>query len=223
MDFKKLALLADLVYSDKNCVTELEKTGFTDVEFHKTKGDLECVLAKEGYTIYIAFRGTEASLKDIKTDFKFSKTDFEGFKAHKGFVKSYSEIRDEVVTYVNGKLSDLDILRGGKIVILGHSLGGALANLCAVHLVTSKPYFAETIQLVTFGSPKVFGYNYSLFKIYNSIETYRFVNGDDLVTKAPPMIFNYFHYGNEVNIGNKDGSGILKEHGIKKYYESLSV
>ena len=212
--------LCKLSYSSfGNIERTLSPLGFTNIEMYETKSDLDCFLAKRGKSIYLVFRGT-SEYDDVKTDIKFKKTEFESFKAHKGFVNSYNEIRSTVETYITNNFTTDDALNGGKIYFSGHSLGGALANLAAIG-VAKQSLLNPFITLVTFGSPRVFGYNWKLQQLYKTIETFRVVNADDIVTKLPPAWSNYCHFGNEIPLSLKDKKNRIKEHSLSLYAESL--
>lgn len=215
-------VLCKLAYSSFGEIQkQMELLSFSNIEMHETHSDLECVFAKKDNDIFLIFRGT-SEFKDVKADLKFSKKDFEGFKAHKGFVKTFDEIKDTVFEYVTKNFANSDYLGNGRVYIMGHSLGGALAQLCAVFLSIKTPGLVPLIVLTTFGSPRVFGFSPNLKVLFNSIENYRVVNADDLVPKLPPAITNYFHYGNEIKLSIKDDKDGIKEHSLKKYLESVS-
>ncbi|GMH35233.1 hypothetical protein BSKO_03101 [Bryopsis sp. KO-2023] len=95
--------------------------------------------------IVISFRGTERTPKDILSDIRFGFGKLRIFntdrlecvggtmKAHKGFLKAYRSVEPcvrDVVDSLTGGSSDW------KVYVTGHSLGGALATLCALDLVT---------------------------------------------------------------------------------------
>ena len=117
--------------------------------------------------------------------------------------------------------------------ICGHSLGGAMATLCASRLEEKDPI------LYTYGSPKVGGKE---FVAGLEVDHWRFVNNNDAVPKVPLWLMGYKHHGllRYINFyGNvrrltlwqtiKDKwrgwrSGILDgmlDHGIGNYYEAL--
>jgi pimeloyl-ACP methyl ester carboxylesterase len=110
------------------------------------------------HKITIAFHGTESKL-DLMTDLTALKrsADVIGLPgyAHKGFLDRYMQSREALIDVINDRLE-----AHGKNAsevefnITGHSLGGALATLCAADL---KMNFAKISQvnLVTFSSPRV--------------------------------------------------------------------
>src|SRR5205085_502836 len=76
----------------------------------------------------------------------------------------------------------------------GHSLGGAMAAICAgrcrVAYIRSNPR-----ALFTFGGPRVGNRRYVNFV---ELETYRWVNNNDIVPRVPPAWLGYRHRGQEV-------------------------
>ena len=104
----------------------------------------ELTIKYKGHAI-ILFRGTQ-SLADWLTNFNIttSKTD-SGHSVHNGFNQAFKGIKPQIST----------LLRSLKNVhtfhCIGHSLGGALATLCANWLKSQK----KTTYLYTYGSPRV--------------------------------------------------------------------
>ena len=143
---------------------------------------------KKNYENFLVFRGTEYCRKDIFTDLKFFKTspyyDSE-IKVHSGFYNCY--INDKTYLKIREHCKTLY-----SLVITGHSLGGAIATLCAFDLAKKYPYLK--IKVITFGSPRVG--NKKFMEIYNSLENinhYRYETHLDPVTKIP--YFGYYHVG----------------------------
>jgi triacylglycerol lipase len=76
----------------------------------------------------------------------------------------------------------------------GHSLGGAMAAICAgrckLSYIRSNPR-----ALFTYGSPRIGSKRYVN---YVQIEAYRWVNNNDIVTRVPPAWLGFRHKGQEV-------------------------
>ena len=72
-----------------------------------------------------------------------------------------------------------------KLLITGHSLGGALATLNSHEL--ARTYLRTEILLITHGSPRCVNKEFSkLMARLPNIRAYRVVNGDDVVSQVPP-------------------------------------
>ena len=130
----------------------------------------------DGYTI-LAIEGTKETT-DWLTNIKFVlKSD----DCHRGFkTNSYRSLSKLVCDY-----EALDKKR--KLVIAGHSLGGATATLIADLILPNNP----NIALVTAGSPRPGGRK--LRERLKNVEHLRFVYGDDIVPKTPPWVCGYVH------------------------------
>ncbi len=76
----------------------------------------------------------------------------------------------------------------------GHSLGAAMAAICAgrcrLSYIRSNPR-----ALYTYGSPRIGSKRYVN---YVRLEAYRWVNNNDIVTRVPPAWFGYRHKGQEI-------------------------
>ena len=75
---------------------------------------------------------------------------------HQGFHRTYQAIADSVRSQVVSQFQSDHAL--SELYIVGHSLGGALADLCAVDIVQNPPSSSATIprpKVVTYAAPKV--------------------------------------------------------------------
>jgi len=131
----------------------------------------------EGHTI-LAVEGTNETT-DWVTNLKFLiKRD----DCHRGFKNNANRTLAELVVAYEG----LDPKR--KLVIAGHSLGGATATLIADLLWESGN---KNVALVTAGSPRPGGRR--LRNRLKDLEHVRFVHGDDIVPSTPPYLAGYVH------------------------------
>jgi len=137
--------------------------------------------------LVICFRGTEPDqLTDVLADLKaWRKPSKEKGLVHYGFV----EALDKVFPTIEYLLESMDISleKPTKVVCTGHSLGAALATLCAARI--------DAHELYTFGSPRVGNKDFVKELIKDGIKHYRFVNNNDLVTVIPPWFMGYRHHG----------------------------
>ena len=126
----------------------------------------------EGHTI-LAVEGTNETT-DWVTNLKFLiKRD----DCHRGFKNNANRTLAQLVIGYEA----LDPKR--KLVIAGHSLGGATATLIADLLWESGN---KNIALVTAGSPRPGGRR--LKRRINGVEHLRFVHGNDIVPTTPPFL-----------------------------------
>lgn len=124
----------------------------------------------------IIFPGT-ASARDWRTDAKILKTSWwENAMVHSGFAEAFRSVGAEI-------MEALYAGRAERVVITGHSLGGALATLCADALEDAG---FDIEGVYTFGSPRVG--NRTFARNYNedlAPLTYRIVNARDPVPWLP--------------------------------------
>jgi len=119
----------------------------------------------------LAFRGTQKSIDDIRTDISAGLVDApQGGRVHGGFLKAFRGIEDNI----RQKLSEYPDI---PVYITGHSLGGALAMLATRYLASNS--LGATY---TFGCPRVANREF-----FRDIRTpvYRIVNAADGVARLP--------------------------------------
>ncbi|MEY2928155.1 MAG: hypothetical protein RL367_2632 [Pseudomonadota bacterium] len=146
-------------------------TGFDDG--HGSQG-FGCVDA--GGRPFIAFRGTQPDqARDFLTNAKFWLVDWQGVgQVHKGFWQSLSRLLLQIQSW----LATRDQAR---LVLTGHSLGAALANLLAG--------LYPDAELVTIGSPRVGDAAFAGSFAGRAVR--RYVDCTDLVTKVPPLPYRH--------------------------------
>ncbi len=186
-----LSEAATLVYADEIFVREkFLDAGISHTEFF-AGNSTKCFIAHNSQFAIVAFRGTEMRLQKGQTDFQdifaYLKTDFDiwltpsdqGGRVHSGFRKALDAVWDDLAIRLKSLVEN-----DCSVWMTGHSLGAALATLAAVR-------FPEVQGLYTFGSPRagdrVFADNFN-------VKAYRFVNGNDIVSRVPPAGF-YRHVG----------------------------
>jgi len=129
--------------------------------------------------IYIAFRGTEIRPRDILTDLSATSTSFPfgPGTVHSGFSDAFAAVVPQLTEF----LSNCD--KSKNVILCGHSLGGALATLCAAWVRQTTP---RQVMLYTFGSPRVgcrdFVEHYSKTA---SFPAFRVANPTDIVPSVP--------------------------------------
>ncbi|MGY1952645.1 lipase family protein [Pseudomonas pergaminensis] len=152
---------------------------FDDEEFGT---DTQAFISHHDEVILIAVRGT-ASAADGLRDANAHQVAFaEGVgKAHEGFYQAYRAMRDFVLHY----LTQFHI--GQRIVICGHSLGGAIALLLAEAL-RRIPDHNYNILLYTYGAPRAADAEFTLGA--STLVHHRIVNHNDPVPSVPAPWMN---------------------------------
>ncbi|GMH33713.1 hypothetical protein BSKO_01547 [Bryopsis sp. KO-2023] len=164
--------------------------------------------------IVISFRGT-SKLEDIISDLNFPHKNLDGslpdiveifgagnkINTHSGFTDAYDSVKACIPSII-------DLITEGssdwKVNVTGHSLGGALATLCAFDLTTRKDAVAN-VDVFTYGCPRVGNKAFAL--AFNKVlpKGWRVSNEKDPVTNMPHLA-NYYHCGENVILSEKNVS-----------------
>ncbi|KAI8149014.1 lipase [Fennellomyces sp. T-0311] len=155
--------------------------------------------------IYVVFRGT-SSVRSGIVDAQFVPVNYpvaSGTKVHKGFLDSYNAVRDDLLAVLDNQV---DQYPDYKVVVTGHSLGGAQALLCALDLfnIEGGRYGLNRLSLFTQGQPRVGDPAFADYVISTNIPYERLVNKRDIVPHVPPGIINFLHAGEEFWITEDD-------------------
>ncbi|MEO8255643.1 MAG: lipase family protein [Flavobacterium sp.] len=209
-----------------------------------------CRLFWNDETIIIAFRGTRESqdwkisnLKMFPVALK-SCNNIIKIRVHRGFQKTLY-FKDKTTKLSSFEalfkhIEDLDLLKNRKIIITGHSLGGAIATLFCVKVRSLMPNVIENqlAEVVLFGSPAVGLKKFKQFYGNLNEKTIRIINGSDVVPFTPPFL--YHHIGSEIWLNEDDiknnkswiprllyalklpMKNFINDHGMKSYIESLN-
>lgn len=177
--------------------------------------------------IVVAFRGTHNLrnwLLDLDFDHcvpKFATKIIESRKSaassaaptvHCGFLAGYTILREGVIDAIQDLLSRH---ARASLLVTGHSLGGAMANLAAVELSQlANPALASLFKghrrssvlapsvtrLYTFGAPRTGDDTFAEFAHEHKglAASYRIVNSKDPVPHLPFTSWSYHHIGSEV-------------------------
>jgi len=141
--------------------------------------------------VEIAFRGTDNEINWIQNfNIQLVSVDIGAKKGrvHAGFQQAYKSLRYNILQCFR------DLEGGTLVLITGHSLGGALSQLCAYDIASDGTRQCCEVFVTTWGAPRVgdeaFRSDYSDWVT----KTTRFVNCEDVVPKLPPLD-NYVHVG----------------------------
>jgi hypothetical protein len=156
--------------------------GFTECAFFNIKGSQAFGACNtHNNSAIVAFRGTQAKdIRDVITDARFVPMPWPtGGAAHSGFAQAAHDLLD------SGLEAWLHARASSNRIYTGHSLGAALATLAAT---VERPQ-----RLLTFGSPRVGDAQFATRLV--GIDTQRYVDCCDLVTRIPPPFGGYTHIG----------------------------
>ena len=165
----------------------------------------------------IVFRNTELKLRDILTDVQFRKrrTPYANMhdsevRIHGGFIEAYHSVRLEIYRRLAGSEN--------YVVMTGHSLGGALAQICAVDMNYLYGYFVEC---VTFGAPRVGNVAFKQ-SLEERVRLRRYENGNDLVPMLPWEHFWYAHAGDICRVGEQGFPWVsVQDHLLRNYIKEI--
>lgn len=229
-ELKELAVIAhDLSYQKQEDIVAKEKDTFTDFLkelINIEVGGFRASLGRfdiNNKIAVITFRGTQISWANVSADFWAwmvpitNKADKEGYGClvHQGFLEAYkNNLRTKLreFTTILKEWVSLDKLE--KLVITGHSLGGALANLMAydlgVHMKRTKEFHVDII-LATFGCPRVGDQCFSdvLNHKLGLVANARIIFGTDSIPSVP-YIKDYVHSGTEYHVTTVDSYSVKK-------------
>lgn len=192
-------------------------------------------------SIVVAFRGTEQTeFKDLLTDaslipsrivtedgrMTYSDESIDEQSdpwVHSGFLRGYLSVASEVkeiLQQIVGKESN-----SWEILFTGHSLGAALATLCAYDVAkmeeSRKDKLFSSIDVYNYGSPMVGGEAFTTE--FNALvpNCWRIVNENDAVCRLPRFL-GYGHVGGKVTL-YRDGSVTFMDSNQKEVTEDISV
>lgn len=182
---RDLAALAVLAYEDpaeaESGSELLGMSGFTQFESDGTVVNI----VSDDTQLVIAFRGTDDT-DDIRYDANFSTEPGEfGARVHSGFRFALSKVWGDVESVI--------LATDKKVLITGHSLGGALALLAAARMLDMG---RRVEGVVTFGQPRVGKGKFAReINLRMQSRVFRVINFVDPVTRVPLAIQGYRHAG----------------------------
>ncbi|KAI9295796.1 alpha/beta-hydrolase, partial [Neoconidiobolus thromboides FSU 785] len=174
-----------------------------DIFYHKdTKGRGFIAIDNHKSQIILSFRGS-SNLKNWITNLNFRQTHYKvkdgdpKMKVHTGFKNAI----DALFPLFSPRIEKLLIrYPDHALIVTGHSLGGALANLATIELQQHLNLPWGRIQLFTYGSPRVGNKAFALWLNSKYLSSTRVVFNRDIVPHLPPKILEYVHYQRELHI-----------------------
>lgn len=174
-------------------------------------------VAEDLNAVVIAFRGTqEHSIQNWIEDLFWKQLDlsYPGMPdamVHHGFYVAYhnTTMRPCVVNAVKRARKIYGDL---KIMVTGHSMGGAMASLCGLDLTVNHE--APDVQVMTFGQPRIGNAAFASYYSQLVPNTIRITNEHDMVPHLPPYYprfpqKTYHHFPREVWLYNIEFGSLL--------------
>ena len=147
-------------------------------------------------SIFVGFRGS-SNLENWLDNIQFSiihPYSETSISVEKGFYTLFFDIKPDIYSILDRLVTKYNT---HKLLITGHSLGGALATLMAFDV----KYYSRTYSvyaLITFGSPRVGDGEFSAkFNSFN-VDSYRITHYYDMVPHVPQELLGYQHISNEI-------------------------
>ncbi len=182
------AELSQIAYLDDVMASKAAgQIGFTNAQFVEVDG-AQTYLFSNANDLVIACRGTEPhDWNDVKADLNAWPVIAETIgRVHQGF----KEEVDDLWPILEKQL----IHNTKELWLCGHSLGGAMATICASRCTLSY-INSNPLELFTYGSPRV---GTKKYVTYCDVRHTRWVNNNDIVVRVPPVWWGYHHVGWEM-------------------------
>ena len=179
---KRLALLAQDAYTKPPTLVCPEDG--TAVIISEVDG-VDAMDGEDRKAIVVAFEGTHNPRQFI-TDVQAWKHNIGKSSVHAGFYQTMAS----GLRQINETLNAINGDKQKTIIVTGHSLGGALAQMCAFEL---QVLGFSIDSVYTFGSPRVANAVGVLDYGRLSERTWRVVNGADIVPWCPGWSYGYRH------------------------------
>ena len=162
----------------------------------------------------ITFRGTQSPSEWIK-DMEFAEEAYRPLpnfgKVHGGFQHVYYAVRDNVLRLMREQAGAVR-----QVLIVGHSLGSALATL-AMPDVLEAMGAGVTAKLYNFASPRVGdGTFHAAFN--KQSPCWRIANLWDVVPHVPPVLAGFVHVGQQLTIDSGFNLSVPHNHGLATGY-----
>ena len=135
---------------------------------------------------------------------------------HGGFVCAFDALRGELMETVLKFCSEcLDNNEIPRFFITGHSLGGAIAQICGLSMEILFGHLSP-VFIYSYGSPRVGDHSFAKFLAERVTESYRIVNECDPITTLPQTLRRFFKHGGNEMIVNKEGGVIFAPSAAEK-------
>ena len=187
------------------------RTTVVDLQFMKLIKYDESV---DRHTLILVFKGSKEA-EDWVTNLSFKGVNFVGEAdevVHRGFqdaLKLFLRTISQHCFELNGRSYQLtekslpSLNKKTKIILTGHSLGGAIATLAATYFL-DKGIDPENLEVYTFGAPPLASKGF-VEHYKDKFPIYRVVNSADIVPKLNLINRKLFHLGDEIVLHSNNG------------------
>lgn len=143
-------------------------------------------IATKDKNVYIIFRGTRTPFEWID-DAAIKQVDYlpSWGKTTKGFNNIYSKLSQQIISALNNLQKQIPSIT--NIFVTGHSLGAAIADLCAPDILSHTSF--KPISY-TFAGPRTGDINFAKKYLTSGIVSWRIFNTEDIVTTLPLPTFD---------------------------------
>ncbi|WP_299748600.1 lipase family protein [uncultured Tateyamaria sp.] len=191
--------------------------------------DVEVAIVATSRVIFVVFRGSESNPQDWISNINHRMVDVPthlggvtNVRVHRGFWASLNSRYPEIFAKVKSRRNN-----NQKVFLTGHSLGGALATLCAYRFARAEPLPVDGVY--TFGAPRVGNHKFrDAYEHHVKGPTFRWVNNKEFAAYLPisdnfGVDEVYYHVG-QLNFIEPDQSVTLdRDEQILDAIPSLSV
>jgi triacylglycerol lipase len=183
--FAELSSLSYLSRADAGQMAH--RIGFPEIRYYDRDGAQAYIFGND-HDAVVTCRGTEPhDWNDVRADLTISRAVAETVGwVHRGFKREVDDLWP--------RLEQALMSNSRTLWFTGHSLGAAMAAICAGRCALSH-IGSNPRALFTYGSPRIGNGRYVNFVQF---EAYRWVNNNDIVARVPPAWLGYRHKGQEV-------------------------
>lgn len=167
---------------------KLIEDGFENFRWiEKKKTDTQCFVCSKGGYVYLTFRGSSTDA-DWDTNFDIEQIPCMWGYLHKGFEADIRSVYWTAKNTINRPCH-----KNKKLIITGHSQGAGVASIMGIALLEVGDPVGAVIH---FGGPRVADSFCATHIDKNFPDIFhRVVNNNDVVTRIPPRIMGYRHFG----------------------------
>ncbi|CAG7915589.1 unnamed protein product [Penicillium olsonii] len=143
---------------------------------------------KTNELLVLSFRGSRSVstwIANINTGLTDVSSLCSGCEAHAGFWESWETVADDVASQLKSAQSTYP---GYKVVVTGHSFGGAVAALASAALRNA----GTSLELYTYGEPRLGNKALATYTTEQG-SLWRVTHTNDIVPRLPPTSFGFSH------------------------------